>query len=113
MAIRRSELTEVIVGPIGQTTFAGTVRGILADLGLPDALEPVFLNLFDDVVALANGGSDAVLDSAHDAFSYALIDVFEEGGTAKLRLTARGNPDYLLGANDPADVVNLFTIELP
>jgi phosphodiesterase/alkaline phosphatase D-like protein len=113
MAIQRSELTEVIVGPIGQTTFGGTVRGILADLGLPEALEPVFLNLFDDVVALANGGSDAVLDSAHDAFSYALIDVFEEGGTAKLRLTARGNPDYLLGANDPADVVDLFTIELP
>ncbi|UCE87345.1 MAG: alkaline phosphatase D family protein [Deltaproteobacteria bacterium] len=113
MAIRRSELTEVIVGPIGQTTFGGTVRGILTDLGLPPALAPVFLNLFDEVVALGNGGPDAVLASAHDAFSYARVEVWKEGGTPRLRLTARGNPDYLLGVNDPADVVDLFTIELP
>ncbi len=54
LAIRRPELTEVIVGPIGQTTFAGTVRGILATLGLAPSLLPVFLDLFDGALASVN-----------------------------------------------------------
>lgn len=113
LAIQRPELTEAIVGPIGQTTFAGTVRGILADLGLPLFLEPAFLQLFDAVVDLANGGPGAVLGSAPDAFSYGLVEVFEEAGDVKLRFTARGNPDYAAGANDPNDVVDLFSFEMP
>jgi phosphodiesterase/alkaline phosphatase D-like protein len=113
LAVRRPELTEVIVGPIGQTTFGGTIRGILTGLGLPISLEPVFENLFDGVVDLANGGPGAVLGSAPDAFSYAVVDVFEEAGDVKLRFTARGNPDYLAGANDPNDVVDLFSFEMP
>jgi hypothetical protein len=52
LAIRRPEFTEVIVGPIGQTTFGQTVAGILADLGLSENLLPVFLELFAGVVDL-------------------------------------------------------------
>lgn len=113
LAIQRPELTEVIVGPIGQTTFASTVGGILATLGVDPGLLPIFLALFDGVVDLGNGGPGAVLGSAPDAFSYGVVDVFEEAGEVKLRFTARGNPGYLLGGNDPADVVDLFSFEMP
>jgi len=54
-----------------------------------------------------------VLGSYHDAFSYAVVDVFEQAGAAKLRVTVRGDPDYAAGANDPADVVDLFSFEMP
>ena len=40
-------------------------------------------------------------------------EVFEDAGEPRLRFTARGNPDYLAGANDPNDVVNLFSFEMP
>jgi phosphodiesterase/alkaline phosphatase D-like protein len=113
LAIARPELTEVIVGPIGQTTFAQSVLGILGGLGLPPNLLPVFLGLFDGVVDLANGGPGAILGSAPDAFSYGLVEVFEDAGGPRLRFTARGDPDYLLGANDPGDVVDLFSFEIP
>jgi phosphodiesterase/alkaline phosphatase D-like protein len=112
LAIRRPELTEVIVGPIGQTTFGQTVAGILADLGLSENLLPIFLGLFDGVVDLGNGAG-SVLGSAPDAFSYAVVDVTEGANGPQLTLTARGNPDYLAGANDPADVVDLFTVQMP
>jgi len=112
MAIERPELTEVIVGPIGQTTFGNTVLGILEGLSLPPTLLPVFLQIFDGVVDLGNGAG-SVLASAHDAFSYARIDVSDDGGVPTLTVTARGNPDYLAGANDPNDVVDLFTISMP
>jgi alkaline phosphatase D len=113
LAVRRPELTEVIVGPIGQTTFSGTVRGILADLGLSPNLEPVFINLFNGVVDLGNGGPGTILGAESDAFSYGVVEVFEDGGDVRLRYTARGNPDYLAGANDPGDVVDLFSFEMP
>jgi alkaline phosphatase D len=112
LAIRRPELTEVIVGPIGQTTFGQTVLGLLSDLGLPPNLLPVFLGLFDGVVDLGNGGG-SVLGSAPDAFSYARVDVTDGPNGPQLTLTARGNPDYLAGGNDPADVVDLFTVQMP
>jgi hypothetical protein len=113
LAVQRPELTEVIVGPIGQTTFSQTTLGILGQLGLPPALLPVFLGLFDGVVDLGNGGPGAVLGSEPDAFSYGVVDVFEDGGDVKLRFTARGDPGYLAGANDPNDVVDLFSFEMP
>lgn len=113
LAIQRPELTEVIIGPIGQTTFSSTVLGLLAASRLPPNLLPVFLGLFDGVVDLANGGPGVLLGSAPDAFSYGRVDVFEEAGEAKLVFTARGNPDYLAGANDPGDVVDLFSFEMP
>jgi len=113
LAVQRPELTEVIVGPIGQTTFSETVRGMLVGLGLPVTLEPIFVGLFDSVVDLANGGPGAILGSASDAFSYGLVEVFEDAGDVKLRFTARGNPDYAAGANDPNDVVDLFSFEMP
>ena len=113
LAIQRPELTELIVGPIGQTTFATSAADILIGAGLPPVFVPVLLNLFDGVVDLANGGPGAVLGSAADAFSYAVVDVFEEAGVPKLRVTVRGNPDYALGANDPNDVVDLFTFDMP
>jgi phosphodiesterase/alkaline phosphatase D-like protein len=113
LAIRRPELTEVIVGPIGQTTFASSVGSILASLGLPESLLPVFLGLFDSVVDLGNDGPGAVIGSEADAFSYGLVEVFEEAGEPRLRFTARGNPDYAAGANDPSDVVDLFSFEMP
>jgi phosphodiesterase/alkaline phosphatase D-like protein len=112
LAIRRPELTEMIVGPIGQTTFATSAADILIGAGLPAAFVPLLLNLFDGVVDLGNGPG-SVLGAAHDAFSYAVVDVFEDAGVPKLRVTARGNPDYLLGANDPGDVVDLFSFEMP
>jgi phosphodiesterase/alkaline phosphatase D-like protein len=112
LAIRRPELTEVIVGPIGQTTFGQTVAGILSDLGLPPNLLPVFLGLFDGVVDLGNGAG-SVIGSAPDAFGYALVEVSNGASGPELTVTARGNPNYLAGANDPADVVDLFTIQLP
>ena len=112
LAIRRPELTEVVVGPIGQTTFGQSVAGILDGLGLPPNLLPVFLQLFDGVVDLGNGAG-SVVGSAPDAFSYARVDVTDGPGGPTLTLTARGNPDYLAGANDPGDVVDLFTVQLP
>jgi phosphodiesterase/alkaline phosphatase D-like protein len=112
MAIQRPELTEVIVGPIGQQTFGSTVAGILAGLGLPPQLLPVFLGLFDGVVDLGNGAG-SLIASAHDAFSYARIDVSDGGGSPTLTVTVRGNPDYLAGANDPNDVVDLFSFSMP
>jgi hypothetical protein len=112
MAIRRPELTELIVGPIGQQTFAQTTLGILSGLGLPPNLLPVFLGLFDGVVDLGNGAG-SLLGTAHDAFSYARVDVSDGGGTPTMTVTVRGNPDYLDGANDPDDVVNLFSFSMP
>jgi phosphodiesterase/alkaline phosphatase D-like protein len=112
LAVRRPELTEVIVGPIGQTTFGQTLAGILAGVGLPPNLLPVFLALFDGVVDLGNG-TGSVIGSAPDAFAYGLVEVFEDAGEPRLRFTARGNPDYLAGANDPNDVVDLFSFEMP
>jgi phosphodiesterase/alkaline phosphatase D-like protein len=112
MAIRRPELTELIVGPIGQQTFAQTTLGILSGLGLPPNLLPIFLGLFDGVVDLGNGAG-SLLGRAHDAFSYARVDVSDGGGTPTMTVTVRGNPDYLDGANDPDDVVNLFSFSMP
>ena len=103
----------VALAGFGQNTFAGTLRGILASLGLPQVLLPVFLGLFDGVIDLGNGGPGAVLGSAADAFSYGLVEVFEDAGAPRLRYTARGNPDYAAGANDPSDVVDLFSFEMP
>ena len=103
----------MLVGPIGQSTFAQGVLGILTQAGLPPNPLPIFLNLFDGVVDLGNGGPGAILGSAPDAFSYGLVDIFEEAGEPRLRFTARGNPDYLAGANDPDDVMNLFIFEMP
>lgn len=112
LAIRRPELTEVIVGPIGQTTFGQSVAAILAGQGLPPSLLPVFLQLFDGVVDLGNGPG-SVIGSAPDAFSYAVVEVSEGPNGPTLTLTARGNPNYLAGGNDPGDVVDLFTIQMP
>lgn len=64
-------------------------------------------------IFLGNGGPGAVLGSAPDAFSCGLVEVFEDAGEPRLRYTARGNPDYLAGANDPNDVVDLFSFEMP
>ena len=120
MAIQMEELTEVIVGPIGQSTFATSVLSLI-----PPELAPfigVVLDLFDSVVDIANGPvqtppfalTGSVIASAHDAFSYARVDVSEdEFGEAKLTLTVRGNPHYAGGANDPNLVTDLFSIEMP
>ena len=54
-----------------------------------------------------------MLGSEYDAFGYALVEIFERAGEPKLRITLRGNRAYALGANDPADVVDLFSLELP
>ncbi|MBW2697113.1 MAG: alkaline phosphatase D family protein [Deltaproteobacteria bacterium] len=115
MAIQRPELTEVIVGPIGQTTFRTSVTALLPP---PlDALPDLALALFDTIVDVANGGlpplQSAVLGVEHDAFGYAVIDVFEVAGETRLQLTARGNRNYAAGANDPADVEDLFTLVMP
>ena len=102
----------MIVGPIGQTTFGQTVAQLVAAQGLPPAVTPLFLQLFDAVVDEGNGAG-SVMGSAPDAFSYARVDVEEAAGEAVLTLTVRGNPDYLAGANDPNDVIDLFSISLP
>jgi len=115
MAIQRPELTEVIVGPIGQTTFRTSVVGLLPP---PlNAAPDLALSLFNAVVDVANGGlppaASSLLGVAHDAFSYAVVDVYEEAGDTKLRVTVRGDPGYALGANDPGDVVDLFSFVMP
>ena len=98
LAVQRPELTEVIVGPIGQTTFAGTVLGLLTQLNLPPFLLPIFLNLFDGVVELANGGPGTILGSAPDAFSYTVVEVFEDAGQPRLRVTERRDgPGVVIG----------------
>jgi phosphodiesterase/alkaline phosphatase D-like protein len=112
MAIQRPELTELIVGPIGQTTFGQSVLSILTQQGLPPVLLPLFLQLFDGVVDLGNGAG-SVLATAHDAFSYARVDVSDGAGAPTLTVTVRGNPDYLAGGNDPNDVVDLFSFSMP
>ncbi len=120
MAIKRPELTEVIVGPIGQTTFATAVQSLLPP-NLASFID-VVLALFDDVVDVANqplpltgiNAMGIVQASEHDAFSYAVVDVFEdEFGEPKLQVTVRGDTSYALGANDPNLVEDLFTIEMP
>ncbi len=118
LAIQRSELTEVIVGPIGQTTFATSVAALTPPPFLP--FLSLILNLFQTVVDVANGPPQTpplaipgtVIGSEPDAFSYGVVDVFEDAGQPVLRYTARGNTSYLLGANDPADVMDLFTFEM-
>jgi hypothetical protein len=109
--VRREEFTEVIVGPIGQQTFSDTVTELMPENLLPYK-DSVFA-LFDGVVDLANGGPGALAGSEYDAFGYAVVEIFERAGEPHLRVTARGNRDYALGANDPADVVDLFSVELP
>jgi phosphodiesterase/alkaline phosphatase D-like protein len=111
LAVRREEFTEVIVGPIGQQTFSDTVTELMPENLLPYK-DSVFA-LFDGVVDLANGGPGALAGSEYDAFGYAVVEIFERAGEPHLRVTARGNRDYALGANDPADVVDLFSVELP
>ncbi len=80
---------------------------------LEDSVQALRLNVFRRAEEFGNGGPGAVLGSAPDAFSYGVVDVFEEAGAVKLRFTARGNPIYALGANDPNDVVDLFSFEMP
>jgi alkaline phosphatase D len=111
LAVRRPELTELIVGPIGQSTFGSTVVSLL-----PPELQPfafVILLLIDEVFDAANGGG-AVLGSAHDAFSYAVVEVTRDANDAPhLRATVRGDRGWAAGANDPGAVVDLFSFELP
>lgn len=111
LALRLPELVELIVGPIGQTTFG---QGVLTQL--PPEVAPfgdLVLILLEQLLDAANGG-DAVLGSEPDAFSYAVIDVFEEAdGTPRLQATVRGDPTYAEGANDPARVVDLFSFDMP
>ena len=71
------------------------------------------MSLFGGVVELANGGPGTILGSAPDAFSYAVVEVFEDAGQPRLRVTARGDPGYLAGNNNPNDVMNLFSFEMP
>jgi phosphodiesterase/alkaline phosphatase D-like protein len=112
LAVRRPELTELIVGPIGQSTFGSSVVSML-----PPELQSfafVILLLLDQVFDIANGGGGAVLGSAHDAFSYAVVEVFRDTNDAPhLRATVRGDPGWAAGANDPGSVVDLFSFELP
>jgi alkaline phosphatase D len=111
LAVRRPELTELIVGPIATSTFGSTVVAML-----PPELQPfafVILLLVDQVFDAANGGG-AVLGSAHDAFSYAVVEVSRDGdGAPRLRATVRGDRGWAAGAKDPAAVVDLFSFELP
>ncbi len=116
LAVQRDELTEVVVGPIGQTTFATSVGQIIGPLLIN--LLPDVLDLLNGVIDEVNGGTDPstlerILGSEEDAFSYAVVEVFEDAGTPKLRVTIRGDTTYALGNNDPADVVDLFTFEMP
>ena len=110
-AIERPEFTEVIVGPIGQRPFLPAVASILP----PDLqpLTPTILALgTDPIVAAANGDT---LGFEPNAFSYAVVETFddEETGEQQLRVTVRGDTSYADGANDPARVTDLFTIQLP
>ena len=110
LGIQRPEFTEVVVGPIGQSTFGSSVLA-LAPPGLqnPAVIFPLINALFD-----AANGPGSNVGSAFDAFSYAVVDVFEDaGGTPRLEVTARGDPDYRSGDNDPAKVMDLFTLSLP
>jgi alkaline phosphatase D len=111
LGLRRSELTELIVGPIATGTFG---RGILQNL-------PPEVRDFGDLVVLLLGqlfdranGSGSLLGQEADAFSYAVIEIADdEQGVSRLRATVRGDPDYADGANDAARVADLFSFELP
>ena len=107
-AIQRPELTEVIVGPIGQSTFQLAVEG-LAPPELRPLVRPLLEQATDPLVAAANQG--ATLGFEPDAFSYAVVETLDGGN--RLRVTVRGDTTYLEGANDPSRVVDLFTVELP
>ena len=62
----------------------------------------------------ANGGGGAVLGSAHDAFSYAVVEVTRDADDVpQLRATVRADRGWAAGANDPSAVVDLFSFELP
>jgi alkaline phosphatase D len=109
LALRRRDLTEVIVGPIATNTFGRSVVDLLPP-GVPISADQVFifLNL------MLRAANRSLLGAEHDALSYALVEVFEDaGGESRLRVTVRGDPDYALGTNDPAAVTDLFSFELP
>jgi phosphodiesterase/alkaline phosphatase D-like protein len=111
LALRRPELTEVIVGPIGMETFESTVVGLLPPELADQAGNLIFfLNV---LLASANGGPSSFLGAEHDAYSYALVEVFDEQGESRLRVTVRGDPDYAEGIADPSRVRTLFSFELP
>ena len=113
LAIRAPELTEVIVGPIGQTTFGGTVRGTWPSWAAPEPAAGLPAACSTTSSTWATAAPARCLGSAHDAFSYGVVEVFEDSNGPHLRFTARGNPDYLAGGNDPNDVVDLFSFEMP
>jgi phosphodiesterase/alkaline phosphatase D-like protein len=108
LGLRRPELTELLVGPIGQSTFGSGLVSLLPP-ELADQADSLFL-LLNVALGLGNG---ALLGSEPDAFSFAEIEVFEETGEARLRATVWGDPDYAAGRNDPGDVVELFSFEMP
>ncbi len=110
LAIQRPEFTEVVVGPIGQSTFGLTVLS----LAPPPLQDPALVFPLIDALFDAANGPGSNRGSGYDAFSYAVVDVFEDaGGVPRLEITARGDPDYLSGDNDPAKVVDLFSLSLP
>jgi phosphodiesterase/alkaline phosphatase D-like protein len=108
LALQRAELTEVVVGPIATNTFGRELIERIPPNTVGDEL--VFL-LLDAMITRANGGEH--LGSAYDAFAYALVETFDDAGETRLRLSVRGDPDYLSGANDPDAVQELFSFELP
>ncbi len=111
LALQRDELTEVIVGPIGQSTFGSAVLGLLPPDLAPQG--PLVLTFLQAILDRANG-TGSVKGSEPDAFSYAVVDVFrDDTDEPRLRLTVRGDTSYAEGANDPARVRDLFTVEMP
>lgn len=110
LGLRRSELTELVVGPIATPTFGQTLISLL-----PPELEGnegILFLLVDALVARANAGT--YLGSAYDALSYALLETSRgEDGVPRLRVSVRGDPDYASGDNDPGAVQELFSFELP
>ncbi len=71
------------------------------------------LLFLDQIFGLANGGG-SFLGSAHDAFSYAVVEGFRDAADEpRLRVTVRGDPGWAAGANDPAAVRDLFSFEMP
>lgn len=111
LAIESPGFTELIVGPIATSTFGATVLALLPpELAfLADSVFTLLDLLIDEV-----NGLGSVLGSDADAYSYAVIDVFEEpDGTPRLLATVRGDGDYASGDNDPAKVSDLFSFELP
>ena len=62
------------------------------------SLNSLVFDILDQLFDAANG-IGSLRGSEHDAFSYAVVDLIEDGANSRLKVTVRGNTEYMDGAD--------------